>query len=75
MTTETTELRVLPIGLASRLAGCSSSWVRRLEEAGAIDKAERTPTGRRLFSLADVEMIRRSLAMRREADREPLPAA
>lgn len=56
----------LTIGPVARLAGCSPSWVRKLEEVGVIGKAERTPTGRRIYRLEDVATIRRTLAAGRE---------
>lgn len=59
----------LTIGPVARLVGCSPAWVRQLEEAGVIAKAPRTQDGRRLYRLADVETIRRTIAASREARR------
>ncbi len=64
----------LTIGPVAKLAGCSPSWVRRLEEAGVIGKAERTPTGRRVYRLSDVEAIRRTLATDRTTEQMAMAA-
>jgi DNA-binding transcriptional MerR regulator len=71
---ELAQLR-LTIGPVAQLAGCSPSWVRKLEQAGVIGAAERTATGRRVYRLADVEAIRRTLAAGREAGQERTAAA
>lgn len=48
----------LSIGEAARRSGCSIATIRYYEEVGLIRSADRSSTGRRVFSRPDIERLR-----------------
>ena len=52
---------LLTTGEAARALGCSPDAVRLWEREGKLP-AQRTPTGRRLFALSDVQELARERA-------------
>ena len=69
-TTEDTTRRFVSIGRAAELVGRSRSTLRELEARGVLPTAARVEgLDRRLYSLADVEVIRATLAERDAARR------
>lgn len=48
----------LSIGAASRRSGCSVATIRYYEEIGLLKAAARTPAGRRVYGMPDIERLR-----------------
>ena len=61
---------LLEVGPASRHLNISPEWTRHLADTGQLPPFAVTPSGRRLFKLADVEKFRRLREQRDEARRE-----
>lgn len=56
------ELRRFTSGEAAKLIGVSDGYLRHLSLTGEMPEPEKTPSGRRLYSLGQVHEIRRHLA-------------
>ena len=56
------QLRAFSSGEAARLIGVSDGYLRQLSLSGEGPQPETGPAGRRLYSLADVNALRRHLA-------------
>jgi DNA-binding transcriptional MerR regulator len=76
---ERPDLRLLTIGEVRRLVGRSATAIRRMEGRGVVTPLRTTGQDRRLYTVADVEAIRKAIrdtaSVGRITDREPLPAA
>lgn len=68
--------QVMSIGQAARELGVSPSLVRKLEQIGAAPPAQRIAgLDRRLYSIEDVEQLRRVIADRRARATQAEPVA
>jgi MerR family transcriptional regulator, light-induced transcriptional regulator len=64
---------VLPIGEVSRRTGIPVAWLRNWEQRYGLPRPQRSPSGQRLYTEADCEML--SEVLRRRAAGLSLPAA
>ncbi len=69
--TETTRPQLLTIGEVGRRVGRSATAIRRLEARGVVTPFRTLGQDRRLFTVADVEVIREAI----RSGRQPLDAA
>jgi len=68
--------RLVSIGVAAGLVGCSPQTLRDMEQRGEIPPAARVEgLGRRFYDLAAVEQIRRTREARKARADMPLDAA
>jgi DNA-binding transcriptional MerR regulator len=53
--------RTLTVSQAARELGCSEKWLRNSEVKGKIPKARRDINGWRIYTIEDIEKIKRLL--------------
>ena len=68
--------RLVSIGVAAGMVGCSPQTLRDMEHRGEIPPAARVEgLGRRFYDIAEVEQIRRTREERKVVATAPLEAA
>ena len=55
-------MRLLKVHEVARELGCSETWLRRAEQRGHIPKARRDLNGWRVYTVADVAVLRELLS-------------